>query len=189
VAMSSHASSVSPSLSLVIPSPADKIAGGKITTTSAIRQHALVQQHPHDEELLSNLTAGLAQLDTDVEGPRSQFYKTLKQEVERVLSEPATPPEVHTWLREVLGRLEQTIPRQIVWEYDRNVEDLYRYIQDKNSAQRMWAIGRVLKFARMEDVTRLLTVTDIAEALPQVDLPEKKRQMLEKAVEVWRHDK
>jgi hypothetical protein len=42
VAMSSHASSVSPSLSLVIPSPADKIAEGKITTTSAIRQHALV---------------------------------------------------------------------------------------------------------------------------------------------------
>jgi hypothetical protein len=41
----------------------------------------------------------------------------------------------------------------------------------------------------MEDVTRLLTVADIAEALPQVDLPEKRRQMLEKAVEVWRHDK
>jgi len=51
----------------------------------------------------------------------------------------------------------------------------------------MWALGRVLKYAAWEDIKRLLTVEDIEEALPQVDLPEKKRKMLEKATKVWRH--
>jgi hypothetical protein len=32
----------------------------------------------------------------------------------------------------------------------------------------------------------MLTVEDIEEALPQVDLPERKRKALEKALEVWR---
>jgi hypothetical protein len=53
----------------------------------------------------------------------------------------------------------------------------------------MWAIGRVLKYAKWEDVKRLLTVEDIEEALPYIDLPEKKRKMLEKAIEVWRYAK
>jgi hypothetical protein len=86
-------------------------------------------------------------------------------------------------------RLEGEIPRQIIWEYDEDVNDLQRYIQDKDSTQRMWAIGRVLKYALWEDIKRLLTVEDIEEALPQIDLPEKKRKMLERAIEVWRHGK
>jgi len=40
-----------------------------------------------------------------------------------------------------------------------------------------------------EDIKRLLTVEDIEEALPQIDLPEKKRKMLEKALRVWRYGK
>ena len=32
----------------------------------------------------------------------------------------------------------------------------------------------------------MLTVEDIADVLPQVDLPERKRKALEKALEVWR---
>ncbi|MBI3058290.1 MAG: hypothetical protein HYY81_03145, partial [Deltaproteobacteria bacterium] len=59
------------------------------------------------------------------------------------------------------------------------------YIEDENSPERMWAIGRVLKYADFKDIRRLLTVENIAEALPQVDLPEKKRKGLEKALEVW----
>ena len=53
----------------------------------------------------------------------------------------------------------------------------------------MWAISRVLKYASRKDVRRLLTVDDIEEALPHIDLPEKKRKMLEKALEVWRYGK
>jgi len=44
----------------------------------------------------------------------------------------------------------------------------------------------VLKYAEWADIRRLLSVEDIDETLPQVDLPEKKRRMLERAVRVWR---
>ncbi len=147
----------------------------------------LVQIHPHDATVLSNLTAGLEQQGTWVYGSISQLYRERKQEVEQILQEPSTPPEVRTWLREVISRLEREIPRQIVWDYDMNVEELRQHIRDKGSTQRIWAIGRVLKYAKWEDLRRLLAVEDIEDALPQVDLPEKKRRMLETLVKVWRH--
>jgi len=120
-------------------------------------------------------------------GPTSQFYEARKREVEQVLRDPSTPPEAHPWLRDVLSRLEREIPREIVWEYDIDVEGLRQHIRDRESPQRMWALGRVLKYAAWEDIKRLLTVEDIEEALPQVDLPEKKRKVLERAIKVWRH--
>ncbi|MBI3795508.1 MAG: hypothetical protein HY268_00860 [Deltaproteobacteria bacterium] len=135
---------------------------------------------------MQNLTKGIDQEGTIIEGPFSQFYEARKREVEQILRGPSTPPEVRAWLREVVSRLERRIPREIVWEYDMDVDDLRRHIEDKDSAQRIWAIGRVLKYATWEDVRRLLTVEDIEEALPLIDLPEKRRRMLEKAVEVWR---
>ena len=65
------------------------------------------------------------------------------------------------------------------------MNSLRRYIEDKESPERIWAIGRVLKNTDLKDIRRLLTVEDISEALPQVDLPEKKRRALERALEVW----
>ena len=89
----------------------------------------------------------------------------------------------------MIDRLERRLPHEIVWEYDLDVDDLRQHIQDKDSTQRVWAMGRVLKYASWEDIRRLLSVDDIEEALPLVDLPEKKRGMLERAVEVWRYGK
>jgi hypothetical protein len=149
----------------------------------------LTKRYPNDEELLSNLTSGLEQQGATTIGPSSLFYGGLKQEIEQVIHEPSTPPEVRTWLHEVMSRLEGEISQQIIWEYDEDVNDLRRYIQDKTSSQRLWAIGRVLKYAKWEDVKRLLTVEDIEQALPLIDLPEKKRKMLERATEVWRYGK
>ena len=61
----------------------------------------------------------------------------------------------------------------VIWEYDEDINDLRRYIglEDKHSPERIWAIGRVLKFSDLKDIRRLLTVGDIAQVLPQVDLP------------------
>ena len=82
-------------------------------------------------------------------GPMSQFYAACKQEIKQILHEPSTPPEVRAWLREVMGRLEREVSRQIVWEYDLNVDELRDHIRDKHSSQRLWAIGRVLKYASL----------------------------------------
>jgi hypothetical protein len=149
----------------------------------------LVQMYPDDERLLSNLTAGIEQQGTVVRGPRSQFYAVRQQEIKQILHEPSTPSKVRAWLREVMGRLEREVSRQIIWEYDLNVDELRDHIRDKHSSQRLWAIGRVLKYAAWEDIRRLLTVEDIEDALPYTDLPEQRRKTLEKALEIWRYGK
>jgi hypothetical protein len=149
----------------------------------------LVQRYPHDEELLGHLTEGIEQSEEAHVGSMVPFYVTRKQEVEQRLHAPSTPPEARAWLRDVLSRLEREVPRQIVWEYDIDVDDLRVHIRDKNSTQRLWAIGRVLKYAAWEDIRRLLTVEDIEEALPYTDLPEQRRKTLEKALEIWRYGK
>ncbi|MGE0823037.1 MAG: hypothetical protein AB7G75_30500 [Candidatus Binatia bacterium] len=69
-----------------------------------------------------------------------------------------------------------------------DIDDLRHHVQDKDSPQRLWAIRRILKYAQWEDMKRLLTVEDIAEALPHVDLPDKRRKMLTTAVRVWQYE-
>ena len=80
------------------------------------------------------------------------------------------------------------VAQHVIWEYDEDANDLRRYIEieDKTSPERIWAISRVLKYADWKDIRRMLTVEDIEDVLPQVDLPERKRKALEKALEVWR---
>ena len=85
--------------------------------------------------------------------------------------------------------MDEQVGQHVVWEYDRDIDGLIHHIHDKGSAQRIWAIGRILKNASLEEIRKLLTVEDIAEALPQVDLPEKRRHMFEAALQVWEHAK
>ena len=84
------------------------------------------------------------------------------------------PPEVRTWVargHESLWR--EIYARQIVWEYDSRYGRTPRSHWDKNSAQRLWAIGRVLKYAVWEDIRRLLSVEDIEDALHIQTFPRK----------------
>lgn len=149
----------------------------------------LHEKYPDDERLHVELLAGIQQMGSVVVGPLHAFYQTRKDQVEEKLADPKTPSSVRGWLKEVRDRLTQEIESYVVWEYDQDINELRRHIQDKESDQRIWAIGRVLKYGRLEDIRRLLTVDDIEEVLPQVDLPEQRRKMFERAVMVWRRGK
>lgn len=145
--------------------------------------------YPNDEELHAKLVMGIEQMGSMIRGPMSDFYRTQQVEVEQVLQEASTPPSVKSWLREVIDRLGSEISSHVVWEYDRDINDLRKSIENKGASDRIWAIGRVLKFADWKDIRRLLSVTDIEETLPQIDLPSEKRKTLEQALSVWRHEK
>lgn len=149
----------------------------------------LLKLHPSDEILRANLEAGIVRHSGWIAGSMSQYYDGIRSELEQLLQDPETPPQELPWLRRIANSLKEEVTSRVVWEYDLDVNDLNRYIKDKDSPQRLWAIGRVLKFAEWKDIRRLLTPEDIAEALPQVDLPDKKRKALERAVEFWLHDK
>lgn len=147
----------------------------------------LLRLYPDDDEIHSHLLSGIKQMGEVIYGPASEHFKKQKQEVERILQESNTPSSSKVWLREVIDHLGMEISSQVIWEYDMDVNHLVRHIQDKDSDLRLWAIGRVLKFAKWEDIRRLLTIDDIEEALPQVDLPEKRRTILEQSLPVWKH--
>jgi len=145
----------------------------------------LIKAYPSNERIKSQLAAGIEQQGNVIAGPFSRFYEGRKAEVEHWLNDPKTPSAVRSWLREMADRLRQEISHQVVWEYDSDVNELRRHIDDKDSPERIWAIGRVLKYGNPEDWKKLLSVDDIQEALPQIDLPEKKRKIIERALKVW----
>ncbi len=148
----------------------------------------IVQKFPTSEKVRNALTQGVEQMGRIIEGPYSQHTEACRREVEKRLRDPGTPAAARPWLQDILGRLEEEIAQHTIWEYDEDANDLRRYIEieDKTSPERIWAISRVLKYADWKDVRRMLTVEDIEDVLPQVDLPERKRKALEKALEVWR---
>ena len=148
----------------------------------------IIGRYPSSQKVWDALTHGVEQMGRVIEGPYSQHVESCRQRVEEKLGDPTTPAAARPWLRDILSRLEEEIAQHVIWEYDENANDLRRYIEieDKNSPERIWAIARLLKYADWKDIKRMLTVEDIEGALPQVDLPERKRKALEKALEVWR---
>jgi hypothetical protein len=79
------------------------------------------------------------------------------------------------------------VKTHLIWEYDREVNDVQRYLQGEDIEQKRWAIARVLKYAQWSDVRKLLTVDDIEEALPHITLPEPRRTMIERLLPTWKH--
>jgi len=133
------------------------------------------------------LAAGIAYPGEVITGPESDHFALRGNKVEQVLNDPETPGVARAFLRELADGFKDVSTRKAIWEYDEEINGLRSYIDDPNSPHRIWAIGRLLKYADMKDVQRLLTVEDIAAALPQIDLPEKKRELFEKALPVWQH--
>lgn len=148
---------------------------------------AFLNNFPHDANLQDVLTSATMDMGTMIRGPGSQFYESRKQEVQKRLEDPSTPTEARSWLRDVAESLGSEVTTHLVWEYDRNINDLKRYIQGDDADQKRWAIGRILKYAQWSDVRKLLSVEDIEEALPHITLPEPKRRTIERLLPIWKH--
>ncbi|MGH7180886.1 MAG: hypothetical protein ACREJN_02790, partial [Nitrospiraceae bacterium] len=148
---------------------------------------AFLKKFPHDPQLQNSLTSAAMDMGAMIEGPGSQFYETRKREVEKRLEDTSTPTEAHPWLRDVAKSLSSEVTTHLVWEYDRDINDLKRYIRGDDADQKRWAIGRILKYAEWSDVRKLLTVDDIKKTLPYIDLPERRRTMIERLLPTWEH--
>lgn len=146
-----------------------------------------LKKFPHDPKLQDVLTWAAMDMGTMIRGPISGFYEARKQEIQETLADSSTPSEARAWLRDAANALGSEVTTQLVWEYDREVNDLKRYIHGDDVDQKRWAIGRILKYAEWSDVRKLLTVDDIKKALPYIDLPERRRTMIERLLPTWEH--
>jgi hypothetical protein len=146
-----------------------------------------IRKFPHDPTLQNVLTSAAMDTGVFIRGPVSQFYEARNQEVHKRLEDPSTPAETRSWLREVAEALGVEVTTHLVWEYDREVNDLKRYIQGEDAEQKRWVVGRILKYAEWSDVRKLLSLDDIEEALPYINLPERRRSMIERLLPTWKH--
>lgn len=125
-------------------------------------------------------------------GSPAPLLKKRREQVARLAEDP--DPRVSRWAREVARDLEGDVKREerrdeedFLWDYDVKRPELIEMLQDKQSPDRLWAIQRILLHAPREEAIRLLTVDEIQEALPHVELPDRVRRIWEAYVANWSH--
>ncbi|OGS05793.1 MAG: hypothetical protein A3G41_06840 [Elusimicrobia bacterium RIFCSPLOWO2_12_FULL_59_9] len=147
----------------------------------------LLALYPDDDQLWFEIAGDMEGVNETHWGTSSSFLEKRKAEVQKIIAHPATTAPLRRRLQDWLARAGERIGQHVVWEYDDEIDGLMRHVQDKDSAQRLWAIGRILKYASLKEVRKLLKIEDIEEALPNVDLPHERRQMFEAALPVWKN--
>lgn len=104
-------------------------------------------------------------------------------------------PRVSRWARRAISMLTEEIQREgqrdverFIWDYDIRRPELVEILKRKDSPERLWAIGRILRYAPQKEVLELLTLDDIREVLPHVDLPNRQRKLWEAYLAHWSRD-
>ncbi|MEW6668087.1 MAG: hypothetical protein AB1512_22980 [Thermodesulfobacteriota bacterium] len=147
----------------------------------------LINLYPNNERIERYLLGAILLENEGVWGLLSEAHKETRELLETKIGDPTTSAEFRAFLRKVIENLSGIITHEVIWEYDIDIAGMRRKIVDKASPDRIWAIGRVLKYGGPEDWRKLLNVEDIEEALPQIDLPEQKRKIIERALPYWRN--
>lgn len=102
-------------------------------------------------------------------------------------------PKVAQWAREAVSSLEawrrqeeREDQEEWIWDYRIRRTELEAMVRQKDSPERLWAIGRLLKDAPKDRVLELLTPAEILEALPKLDqIDERTRQKWEAYARHW----
>lgn len=76
-----------------------------------------------------------------------------------------------------------------IWDYDISEEEVREILRSHDEARKTWLIGRILQYARWDDIWKYLTLDVVQEYFDRVDwyLPDVKA-MWAHALEVWSRD-
>ena len=117
---------------------------------------------------------------------------TRRLDAARKLLEDANP-RVAAWAQEAVSLLEtwraqaeREDREDWIWDYRVSRSELEAMVRQKDSPERLWAIGRLLEHAPRERVLELLTPSEILDALPKIEhLDERTREMWEAYARHW----
>ena len=123
-------------------------------------------------------------------GSLAPVFEEKRKQVARLAQDP--DPRVSRWASGFARELEGDVKREerrdqedFLWDYDVKRPELMQMLRNKQSPDRLWAIQRILLHAPREEAIRLLTVSEIQEALPHVELPDRVRKIWEAYVAHW----
>jgi hypothetical protein len=150
---------------------------------------ALLHAFPESERLASRLSSR-AHTTGVVAG---SFAPTWRQRLDKAVGLlNHRDPRVSNWARRVVDMLEELIAsheredqERFVWDYRIPRRQLEEVLERRDSADRLWALRRILSRARTKDVLDLLTLEDIQEGLSIADLPEADRRKWEAYLAHW----
>jgi hypothetical protein len=124
-----------------------------------------------DEEVRQGLSAPL--LSGEWSGSAVPMITARITEAKALLSDPH--PKVAAWAQEAVTTLEEWRRRagredreKWIWDLPIQRRELEAMLRKEGSPERLWAIGRLLKYAPRERVLELLTPREILEALPRL---------------------
>jgi hypothetical protein len=123
-------------------------------------------------------------------GSLAPVFEGKRKQVARLALDP--DPRVSRWASGFARELEGDVKREerrdqedFLWDYDVKRPELLEMLQNRQSPDRLWAIQRILLHAPREEAIRLLTVSEIQETLPHVELPDRVRKIWEAYVAHW----
>lgn len=124
-----------------------------------------------DEEVRQSLSAPL--LSGEWSGSAVQMVTARIEQAKVLLNDP--DPKVAAWAQEAVTILEEWRRRaeredreKWIWDLPIQRRELEAMLRKEGSPERLWAIGRLLKYAPRERVLELLTPREILEALPRL---------------------
>jgi len=124
-------------------------------------------------------------------GSAVPMIKSRIESAKKLLTHPKA--RVATWAQDLVSSLEARHRREEredqegwIWDYRIRRSQLETMVKQKDSPERLWAIGRLLKDAPKERVLELLTPEEILDALPRIqNLDERTRRMWEGWARHW----
>ncbi|MBS2040362.1 ATP-binding protein [bacterium] len=122
------------------------------------------------------------------------FWGQATDRVRRFLDFIAEPLEHHPserlrgWLTNVQRSLDEDLQRNLVWEYDLKSREFEQSLAATGTPAQKWAVKRLVEQGNLQDVRRRVSPEILARYLPDLNLPPKRKQALEKALEFWLQD-
>jgi hypothetical protein len=75
-----------------------------------------------------------------------------------------------------------------IWDYDLTESDVQDILQGKDEEQKFWLVARLLESARFEDVWKYISLDELREIFPFLQLKPQVRAAWEFALHVWATD-
>jgi hypothetical protein len=72
-----------------------------------------------------------------------------------------------------------------LWDYDLTVADVQAILSGTGTEQKAWIIARILESARYEDVWKFISLVELREIFPKLQLKPQVRGAWEFALKVW----
>lgn len=144
----------------------------------------LIRAHPLPGSVSRGLIGSMLLGPTSRTGTEAD-YRLLALDWARRRAVDEGHPAVQAWLRTLIGELEGRPVPHVIWEYDLPREEFLAMLGDPDSPDHRWALERLLREADWDEARQHVSLEDLRRFLPELDLPPRKKQALETALEVW----